>query len=467
MGHRKNKTSGDQESKDEETENNALGRKMRPSLGHSLSRLFDRLDFIIYGATGFHGKNTVLMAASMICSGKWGFGGRDKEKLNNLLLEINGKNEGSYKRCRVFIADTSNTTSLKKMTSKCQVLINCCGSYNRTAEDIIKSCLSTRTHYVDICNDVHFLELLQLKYHEEAKRRNVYIIFACGFKGLPMDVGFNFLRDNFDGTVNSVEAHTRYDTTAPIICQPIISASLWESFLKNCSRIFRSFRAHHMAKVREFRNLEPKTTFRFGIHKNRVIGGHSAAYPFLDQQIVENSQYYMYKKDHKRPIQINNYIAFRYFIMTLTFIIWNVTLAVLCRFQWMRIFLLKYPRIFSLGYASHDGPKEFYSENLIFDITLNAVGWSSIDDEANLTNTQFLSQWGLPRKRMTIKIQGNNPFYKASPLCVLASALTILRERDFMPSLGGVYFPGAAFAETNIVTLLERNGTGIIFEVLN
>lgn len=48
---------------------------------------------------------------------------------------------------------------------------------------------------------------MQVKYHEEAKQNEVYVISACGFDSIPADLGLVFVKDKFEGQLNSAEIY--------------------------------------------------------------------------------------------------------------------------------------------------------------------------------------------------------------------------------------------------------------------
>lgn len=51
-----------------------------------------------------------------------------------------------------------------------------------------------------------FNETIQLKYNQQAKSNRIYIVSACGFNTLPIDIGVHHLEQQFDGgDVNSIE----------------------------------------------------------------------------------------------------------------------------------------------------------------------------------------------------------------------------------------------------------------------
>lgn len=91
--------------------------------------------------------------------------------------------------------------------------------------------------------------------------------------------------------------------------------------------------------------------------------------------------------------------------------------------------LRKFPKLFSLGFASHEGPTEQTMENAEFAIYFSAEGW---DKEEKLLepNDQYKSP---PSKRILTKVSGTNPGYGATCVALVLSATTILKENDKMP----------------------------------
>ena len=43
------------------------------------------------------------------------------------------------------------------------------------------------------------MQSMQIKYHEEAKRKGIHIVSACGFDSIPADMGLEILREKFPG----------------------------------------------------------------------------------------------------------------------------------------------------------------------------------------------------------------------------------------------------------------------------
>lgn len=53
----------------------------------------------------------------------------------------------------VIVADLKDEESLKKMTEQTKVLINTCGPYRFYGEPVIKACIETHTHQIDVTGE--------------------------------------------------------------------------------------------------------------------------------------------------------------------------------------------------------------------------------------------------------------------------------------------------------------------------
>lgn len=52
---------------------------------------------------------------------------------------------------------------------------------------------------------------MQMKYNETAKKNGVYVISGCGWDSIPCDLGVNWVKQHFEGTVSHAEtfAHVK------------------------------------------------------------------------------------------------------------------------------------------------------------------------------------------------------------------------------------------------------------------
>lgn len=104
-----------------------------------------------------------------------------------------------YSNIPIIFADLDDPESIEKMTASARIIINAVGPYRFYGEQVIAACVKTGTHHVDISGEPQFMDLMQLKYHEAAQAKGIYLVSACGFDSIPADMGVIFLQKNFEG----------------------------------------------------------------------------------------------------------------------------------------------------------------------------------------------------------------------------------------------------------------------------
>ncbi|XP_064197175.1 saccharopine dehydrogenase-like oxidoreductase isoform X3 [Anguilla rostrata] len=112
----------------------------------------------------------------------------------------------------IILADVGDLASLATMCKQGVVVLNCVGPYRFYGEPVVKACIENGTHYMDICGEPQFLEGMQLKYQSQAAENGVYVIGSCGFDSIPADMGIQFTRDHFKGTLTAVESFLTIST---------------------------------------------------------------------------------------------------------------------------------------------------------------------------------------------------------------------------------------------------------------
>ncbi|RWS19033.1 hypothetical protein B4U80_07725, partial [Leptotrombidium deliense] len=191
-------------------------------------RLFD---VIVFGATGFTGNVVVkhLMQLGSRESISWAVAGRNENKLHSLksLMKINGRNTSAF-NVNVF-----DSKSVQSVTEKAKIVINCIGPYSKYGESVVNSCLQTKTHLIDLSGEPLFLEKTQLKYNDEALKRETFVIGSCGFDSLPADIGFSLLTKECSD-IQSVETFIEMHYKKRLL----FNLGTWESLLENnCLKI--------------------------------------------------------------------------------------------------------------------------------------------------------------------------------------------------------------------------------------
>ncbi|XP_054745967.1 saccharopine dehydrogenase-like oxidoreductase [Anastrepha obliqua] len=410
-----------------------------------------RLDVIIFGATGCAGRFTVREAVRALKSYSWGVAGRNKQKMRDLLQDIGIQSRKNLSKIPIAVANLKQKRSLYKLARKCRVLINCVGPYESYSENVVKACILAKTHYIDLCIESHFMDYIHYKFDKLAKKRGVYVIMSCGLQSLPADVGINYMRNHFNGTINSIDAYMEFWTNKPWVFGSIMN--VWASFILGNSNM-RRFRRKLLPK------MNPVAPCRSIINEPNVVQGFGIPAPTVDEDIVDRTQLYFLEEKDLRPIQYHNYIVFSNPAIALLLVCWYYIILIFSQLSWTRRLLLKCPRIFSFGLFSF-GPNEDNADEIFFQITFKAEGW---DQSTKLIRNTFADS---PNKVVVGSVSGTCPFYGVASVCLLVGAITILNEHSKLPHRGGVYTPGAAFEKTKIIKELQKYEHGLYFEILS
>ena len=171
-------------------------------------------DLIVFGATGYTGKNVVqyvARSAQEIGNVKWAISGRDESKLRKVLSQVPA--ELVNKDVGLIVCDVKDELSLLEMANQGKIVMNCVGPYRFSGDAVVKACLAKNTHHIDVSGEPQFLETMQLRYHKEAKEKGVYIIGSCGFDSVPSDVGLSLVHKAMSGPVNSIETYLEMGNT--------------------------------------------------------------------------------------------------------------------------------------------------------------------------------------------------------------------------------------------------------------
>lgn len=420
----------------------------------------DRLDVIIFGASGFTGKWTVYEAVKLLDGLKWGVAGRNEEKLKATLKEMGDKANKDLSAIPIIIADVNDEVSLAKMAEQAKIIVNCCGPYRFYGEPVVKACINAGTHHVDISGEPQYMERMQLEYNDLAREKGVYIVSACGFDSIPVEMGMQFFEKHFDGDVHSVETYLKSWTEGPVKGAGVAYGT-WES------AVYGLAHAKELSSIRKklFKEplpfSKPPQIKRPALHKSELV--NKWCLPFLgsDRSVMLRSQRFLYETEKKRPVQVQTYMELPSFWSVLFVSFFAAIFGLLAKFKCGQQLLLKYPKIFSFGFFSREGPSEEAMKNTKFSITFFGQGWPKEESLAEPTDQHSTP----PTKKLVTRVSGTNPGYGATCVAALLSATTILNETHKLPDNGGVLPPGACFAKTNLISNLSKNG--FTFEVIS
>jgi len=154
---------------------------------------FKKYDIILYGASGFTGRQTVAyMAKHAPKNIKWAIAGRSREKLEDVLRQ-----EGfDPSDIDILVGDVSVPKAIDFIVNSTKVLLTTAGPYSLYGENLISSCAKHGTDYVDITGETAFISRMIEKYEANAIKSGAKIIPFSGFDSVPSDMG-NFLLADF------------------------------------------------------------------------------------------------------------------------------------------------------------------------------------------------------------------------------------------------------------------------------
>ncbi|KAI9565541.1 hypothetical protein GHT06_009333 [Daphnia sinensis] len=407
-------------------------------------------DLIIFGATGFTGQYIVEEVARIAEEENitWAVAGRNVAKLKAGLENVEKQRGKSLKDVGIIKADVGDPDSLSEMAKKGKIVLNCVGPYRFYGDAVVNACVKSATSHLDISGEPQFLERMQLEYNTAAKENNCYVIGACGFDSIPADMGTVFLEQQFGGQVNTVEAYLNIKAKHGFH----LHYGTWQS------AIYGFACAHELKPLRKklfpqrLPEMEPKLQSRGVLHQNLIVKSWCLPFPGSDRSVVMRSQRYFYEKEKKRPIQMAVYFQCSSVIAAILTILSAAVFGLLASFKLGRSLLEKYPKAFSFGTFDHEGPTKEEMDGTSFVLTLVGKGWN----EKLAEPTDAYSN--KPEKELIVQVSGPELGYVATPICMIQAALVLLREADKLPSEGGVYPPGAAFAKTSLINRLIKNG---------
>ncbi len=141
------------------------------------------LDIVIYGATGFTGRQGARWLEQHAPAGvRLGIAGRDAQKLRELAQGLSRVDE-------VIVADSADAGAVKRMCERTRVVLSFAGPYARHGTTVVEGCVAARTHYVDISGETPWMRTMIDSHHARAAGDGTTIVPACGYDAVPADIG--------------------------------------------------------------------------------------------------------------------------------------------------------------------------------------------------------------------------------------------------------------------------------------
>ncbi|XP_029316220.1 saccharopine dehydrogenase-like oxidoreductase [Cottoperca gobio] len=407
---------------------------------------------VIFGASGFTGQFVVEEVARTASEGpkgnlKWAVAGRSKQKLEKVLEQAAAELSKPELRSEVdiIVADVEEPDSLAAMCKQAVIVLNCVGPYRFFGEQMIKACVENGAHHIDISGEPQFLEATQLNYDSQAADKGVYIIGSCGFDSIPADLGVLFTRDQFKGTLTTVESFLTVNSGDDGGC---IHDGTWQS------AVYGFADSSKLQSLRRRFNHKPLPTVGSKIKRrgNLFFSNEIQQYtvPFMgsDPSVVKRSQRFLVENQNAKPVQYGAYAGIGGIGNVAKMMFAGMIFWFLVKFSFGRDLLIKHPEFFSFGVFSKAGPTRKQMAGSSFQFAFYGEGYTEGQDPSQ----------GKPNSKIRTLVKGPECAYVATPIAMVQAALTILNEPTALPETGGVYSPGAAFAKTTLTDRLNKHG---------
>jgi len=406
-------------------------------------------DVVVFGATGFTGARVVEEVARTVDEEKglkWAVAGRNMAKVQTVLGQARRATGKDLENLPIIIADVKSDQSLIDMCKQTKVLLNTVGPYRFFGDQVVRACIEAGTHHLDVSGEPYFLERMQLLYNAKAKEAGVYIIGACGFDSIPADLAVVFAKSQFEGDLNSVEGFLSFKTGPE---GTKINFGTWQSAIYGVGTVSETAKQRKLLYASSMPRSQHPIKKRGSLSYAKEV--ESWCFPFLgsDKSIVYRTQRYFMEKG-ERPIQFNPYVQVSSLFTAIMIAFFGAIFGVLAMFSPGRWLLETFPGFFSAGFISKDGPSQKQIDGTTTSYTFIGKGYSTRLTDPSEKHT------GAPDKEIVVKVNGPEPGYVLTPICMVQAAYTVLAEKEKIPECG-VLTSGAALAKTTIIERLNKH----------
>ena len=142
-------------------------------------------DVVLYGATGFVGRQTAAYLAAHADGVRWALAGRSGERLEQVRHACGPGAAGAG----IIVADAADQKALDALAGQTIVVLSTAGPFALHGSALVAACVAHRTHYVDITGETPWVRGLIDRHHAQATRDGTRIIPCCGFDSVPSDLG--------------------------------------------------------------------------------------------------------------------------------------------------------------------------------------------------------------------------------------------------------------------------------------
>lgn len=411
---------------------------------------------MLFGATGVTGTFVVEELHRASEGLRWGVAGRNADQLRQTLRTAAtnlGLADNALDCVPVIVADATDEASLLAMAQRTRLVLNTVGPYSFYGRQVVKACVGSSTHHIDISAEPQFLKEMEADFHDEAREKGVMVLRACGFGSIPAEMCLSSLRQHFQGDLDCVESFLTINE-GPLGMK--INFGTWQSimyWLRNCSEV-----AAVLRDIRDalFTRPRPPCYWRLPercfLFRSDVAEGWCLPFPSSDRYVMHQSELLRQRLFGVSPVQVRTYMRAPGFFTGLGLVLLGTIFGLLSMFSAGRWLLERFPGFFSAGKVKRGAPTREQVLSCSFTMTMCGTGWKK-----DLTlNSE--SEVGKTTHSVTIRLEGPDPAYVTTAMCMVQIAVVVLKELDKMPIKGGVLSPGVALDSTSYLYRIQKRG---------
>ncbi|TNY34447.1 saccharopine dehydrogenase family protein [Thermomonospora catenispora] len=386
-------------------------------------------DFVLFGATGFTGGLTAEYLAEHAPPGaRWALAGRNRAKLEAVRERLAAVNEACAD-LPLLHADAADAGALREIAESAKVVVTTVGPYLKHGEPLVAACARAGTDYADLTGEPSFVDLMYLRYHEEAVRTGARLVHACGFDSIPHDLGAYFtVKQLPEGSPLRVEGFLRLrgDLSGGTLHSAVGMMEDMRAMQRLAAERDRVERRPAGRRIRVSRRPVPHTR----------IGGYALPLPTIDPLIVTRSAAAL---DRYGPdFSYGHYLAVRRPTTAAAVIAGSAAMMALAKLPQTRSLLLKYR-----SPGEGPGPEQ------------RARHWFKVTFVGEVTEGVNAG------RRVVTEVSGGDPGYGETAKMLAESALCL--AYDDLPQTAGQVTTAVAMGDALIDRLVKA---GISFRVL-
>eukprot|EP00887_Chlorella_sp_A99_P007324 scaffold2.g7324.t1 len=416
------------------------------------------IDLCIFGATGFTGERIAKEAAEVGFAGALALAGRSRAKLERLAASL----EGLPRPPAILEADVGDPASLVAMAAASSVVINTVGPF-RLCDLSCSVCHDPegKANYLDVSGEPEFIEKVEFEYGEAAAAAGVLVGSAFGFDSVPGDLSVLHAIQQFEPPARC----TLVESCLTICGGPAGFRGARECHFPTYQSAVYGFAA--ASKLRTLRRRVeaargrvdlkvpgPKPPRQTGLAFDSRFNAYTFPFMGADASVIRRT---MQRRVAAGKPAANVAVAVSLPDRTSAwlFALFGAVFSFLAARSWGRALLLRFPRLFSYGMFTHEGPSERQLRETTFSFTNIAKGYSKGAPS---------SPGEQPDMEVVTRVSGPEPGYISCAIFIVATAQLLLEHRDALGAPPGVHTPGSLLGGALPAYVERVRARGVAFE---